>query len=105
MSHRFAFQLKFCFRVNRVVAVNAHFSPLSGVFAAAHDLNTEWILIKGIKDYANASQSSSDEWGVFASVMAVSVVANILSDHVVFQEWPRYNQGNSFYFPSYLCIQ
>ena len=77
----------------------------SGVFAAAHDLNIEWILMKGIKDYANTSQSSSDEWGVFASIMAASVVANILSDPVLFQEWPHYNQGNSFYSPSYLRIQ
>ncbi|KAL9979395.1 hypothetical protein ACROYT_G017054 [Oculina patagonica] len=66
-----------------------------GVFAAAHDLQTEWVLIKGIKDYADGSQPSSDERGRFASVMAASVVANILSDPVVFEEWSNYNQGNS----------
>ena len=86
--------------------MKGHYSPISGVFAAAHDLNTEWILIKGIKDYANARQSSSDEWGVFASVMAASVVANILSDPVVFQEWPHYNEGNSSYPPPlHLLVQ
>ena len=66
---------------------------VTGVFAAAHDLKTEWVVIKGIKDYADGSQVSRDEWAVFASVMAASVVANILSDPVVFQEWPNY-QGN-----------
>ncbi|XP_078356009.1 uncharacterized protein LOC144640814 isoform X2 [Oculina patagonica] len=64
-----------------------------GVFAAAHDMKTEWILIKGIKDYADGRQPSSDEWGVFASVMAASVVANILSDPVVFEEWSHYNEA------------
>ena len=66
---------------------------VTGVFAAAHDLKTEWVVVKGIKDYADGSQVSRDEWAAFASVMAASVVANILSDPVVFQEWPNY-QGN-----------
>ncbi len=63
-------------------------------------MKTEWILIKGIKDYADGRQSSSDEWGVFASVMAASVVANILSDPVVYEEWSHYNEGNQLSFPS-----
>ena len=66
---------------------------ITGVFAAAHDLKTEWVVVKGIKDFAEDSQPSSNEWGRFASVMAASVVANILSDPVVFQGWPNY-QGN-----------
>ena len=52
-------------------------------------------MVKGIKDYADGSQSSSDEWGTFASVMAASVVANILSDAVIFEDWPHYNPGNA----------
>ena len=71
-------------------------SDFPGVFAAAHDLKTEWVVVKGIKDYADGSQSSSDEWGMFASVMAASVVANILSDAVIFEDWPHYNPGNAF---------
>lgn len=74
----------------------AHCCPISGVFAGAHDLKTEWVLIKGIKDYyADGSQPSSDSWRCFASVMAASVVANILSDPVVFEEWSHYSQGNN----------
>ena len=65
-----------------------------GVFAAAHDLKTEWVVVKGIKDYADGSHSN-DEWGTFASVMAASVVANILSDAVIFEDWPHYNPGNA----------
>ena len=71
------------------------YSDFPGVFAAAHDLKTEWVVVKGIKDYADGSQSSSDEWGTFASVMAASVVANILSDAVIFEDWPHYNPGNA----------
>ena len=52
-------------------------------------------MVKGIKDYADGSQSSNDEWGTFASVMAASVVANILSDAVIFEDWPHYNPGNA----------
>jgi len=71
------------------------FSDFPGVFVAAHDLKTEWVVVKGIKDYADGSQSSNDEWGTFASVMAASVVANILSDAVIFEDWPHYDPGNA----------
>ena len=53
-------------------------------------------MVKGIKDHADGSQSSSDEWGTFASVMAASVVANILSDAFIFEHWPHYNPGSAF---------
>ena len=49
--------------------------------------------VKGIRGYADDRQSSGDEWVIFASVMAASVVANILNDPVVFQEWSHFNQG------------
>ena len=68
---------------------------ITGVFAAAHDLRTGWVVVKGIKDFADDSQPSSNEWGRFASVMATSVVANILCNPVVFQEWPNYQGNNS----------
>jgi len=72
-----------------------------GLFAAAHDLKTEWVVVKGIKDYKDGSQSlTADEWGVFASVMAASVVANILNDAAVFQEWPNYQGKSSAFQPS-----
>jgi len=74
-----------------------------GVFAAAHDLRTEWVVVKGIKDYAYGSHSD-DEWGAFASVMAASVVANILSDAVIFEDWPHYNPGRAIPSLSFLNI-
>ena len=63
------------------------------MFAAAHNLKMEWVVVKGIRGYADGSQSPGDEWGVFASVMAASVVSNILRNPAIFQEWPHYNQG------------
>ena len=68
---------------------------VTGVFAAAHDLRTEWVVVKGIKNYADSSQLANDEWGVFASVMAASVVSNILSNPIVFKEWPNYQEQTS----------
>ena len=65
------------------------------MFAAAHDFKTEWVVVKGIKDFANERQSSSEKWKQIACVMAASVVANILSDPVIFQDWPHYNAGIS----------
>ena len=65
----------------------------SGVYAAAHDFKTEWVVIKGIKDFADETQSSSEKWKQIACVMAASVVANILNDPVIFQDWPHFNAG------------
>ena len=67
----------------------------SGVFAAAYDANIEWVVVKGIKDIAGEKQSSSEEWKKFASVMAASVVANILNDPVIFQHWRRSDRSTA----------
>ncbi|XP_022800149.1 uncharacterized protein LOC111338008 [Stylophora pistillata] len=55
-------------------------------------MKTEWVVVKGIKCYASENQSSSYEWDVFASVMAASVVSNILRNPSVFQHWSHYNE-------------
>ncbi|CAH3150112.1 unnamed protein product [Pocillopora meandrina] len=64
-----------------------------GVYAAAHDFKTEWVVVKGIKDFVDEMQSSSKKWKQIACVMAASVVANILNDPVIFQDWPHFNAG------------
>ena len=46
--------------------------------------------IKGIAGYADGT-ITSEEWETFANLMAASVVANILSDANMFQDWPHYN--------------
>ena len=46
-------------------------------------------------NYFYQSQSATSEWMSFASTMAASVVAKMLGDPTVFQDWPHYNQGKS----------
>lgn len=61
-----------------------------GVFSAAHDLKVEWVIIKGISDYADGTASSTEHWKPFASAMAASVVSYMLRVPVVFDDWPHY---------------
>ena len=71
------------------------------MFTAAFDCQIEWLIVKGITDYADGSQLPSESWSSCASVMAASLVAHILSEPCVFHSWPHY-QGKYFsycYFP------
>ena len=61
-----------------------------GLYAAAHDLDIEWIIIKGISEYADSSSPPADSWRRFASVMAASLTAHMLKDPIVFQAWRHY---------------
>lgn len=54
---------------------------------AAHDYGIEWVVIKGVSDYAGDDKSDSDPWRPFSSFMAASLVATVLSDVNVLQEW------------------
>ena len=65
----------------------------SGVYAAAHDFKTEWVVVKGIKDFFEGKHSSSKKWKEVACVMAASVVAKILNNPIIFQDWPHFNAG------------
>ena len=69
-----------------------HSTLFLGLHAAAHDLDVEWIVIKGVSDYAGDNKSESDQWRPFSSLMAASLVANVLSNAKVFQEWPHYEK-------------
>ena len=60
----------------------------AGLFLAAHDLKVEWIVIKGVSNFADGRETES--WRKFASVMAASLTAHILSNPIVFEDWPRY---------------
>ena len=62
---------------------------------AAFDDQIEWLVVKGIADYADGTECVSENWSPFASVMAASVVSNILSDPVVFRGWSHY-KGNCY---------
>lgn len=61
-----------------------------GIFAAATDLKMEWVVIKGVSDYADGNKSKTEEWQPVASVMAASVVANMLKFPGVLKDWEHY---------------
>lgn len=65
---------------------------IAGLYGAAFDQGIEWLVVKGIADFADKSPTVPC-WQSFASVMAASVVFNILSDANVFSDWPHY-QGD-----------
>ena len=65
------------------------------MYAAAYDANIEWVIVKGVASYFHQSQSATSEWMSFASAMAASVVAKMLNDPAVLQEWPHHNQGKA----------
>ena len=68
---------------------------ITGVFTAACDSGIEWLIVKGIADYADSSstQQNAKSWRRFAGVMAASLVMHILSNPTVFLSWPHY-KGN-----------
>ena len=75
---------------------------VAGLFTAAFDLGIEWLLVKGIADFADGNNSASSVlWRTFASVMAASVVFNFLSGLNVFREWPHYKGNASFVKQNY----
>ena len=78
---------------------------LLGIFTAAFDTQIEWLIVKGIADYADCAQLTSEGWGSCASVLAASLVTHILSDPVVFRSWPHYQGSFSQEFLSFLLYR
>ncbi|XP_078368820.1 death domain-containing ATP nucleosidase-like [Oculina patagonica] len=61
-----------------------------GVYLAAHDLKMEWVIVKGVSSFAFDGSASAESWKTFACCMAASVISNMLSDSVIFEDWPHY---------------
>ena len=61
-----------------------------GVFTAAFDTQLEWLIVKGIADFADGEQVNAESWETCASAMAASLVSHILIDPVVFRTWSHY---------------
>ncbi|XP_068735893.1 death domain-containing ATP nucleosidase-like isoform X3 [Montipora capricornis] len=66
-----------------------------GVYTAAHDLDIEWAVVKGISDYADGTKDSTKDWQCYASVMSASLVAHVLRKPRIFKDWLRYDGGSS----------
>ncbi|KAM7438240.1 NLR [Porites harrisoni] len=67
-----------------------------GVFTAAFDSQLEWLIVKGIADFADGEQATAESWETCASMMAASLVSHILSDPCVFRTWPHYSVDGLF---------
>ncbi|KAM7425284.1 hypothetical protein ABFA07_023268 [Porites harrisoni] len=67
-----------------------------GVFTAAFDSQLEWLIVKGIADFADGEQGTAESWEACASVMAASLVSHILCDPCVFRTWPHYSVDGLF---------
>ena len=50
----------------------------------------EWVVIKGVSDFADGRKSDTNAWRSFASVMAASLTAHILSDPNAFMHLSHY---------------
>ena len=66
------------------------------MYAAAHNLDIEWVVIKGISGYADG-RKVKDSWRTFASFMAASLTAHILSDTIAFQALPHYRSASEYW--------
>ena len=62
---------------------------LPGVYAASFDNEIEWLIVKGVSSYVCGAELTGESWEPFASVMAASLVAHILSEPGIFA-WPNY---------------
>ena len=69
-----------------------------GVFTAAFDTQLEWLIVKGIADFADGEQVNPGSWEACASTMAASLVSHMLSDPCVFRSWPHFSGINSCQF-------
>ena len=63
-----------------------------GLFAAGHELQIEWAVIKGVSDYADGRKKVTADWQPFASTMAASVVYNMFKYPDVIKHWPHYRK-------------
>ena len=72
------------------IDVTPYFLSISGLSSAAFDDQIEWLIVKGIADYAEGIKSAPESWRPFASVMAASVLSHILGDPVIFSSLPHY---------------
>ena len=76
------------------------FNILLGVFNTCHDCGVEWVVIKGVSDYADDTKSQTANWKSFASAMAASVVSHIFKYPDVLEQWPHYSgsvQNDNYY--------
>ena len=87
-----------------VIAYFFHFST-SGLFAAAHEMKMEWLVVKGVCGFVHGVETTNDSWKIFACVMAASVVSSMLRNSFVFGDWLHYGGTVRVHFcNSFGCV-
>ena len=76
--------------LSRKCSVKLYFLP--GVYAAAYDREVEWVVIKGISDYADGTKNETKKWQNFGSAMASSVVHHMLKQPDVLNGFTHYKK-------------
>lgn len=76
---------------------------LLGLYSAAHDLGIEWVIIKGVSDFADGTKSSTNSWRPFSSAMAASLTFHMLRDTLVFKKWKHYERKYQYNASKILC--
>ena len=84
----------FLFFSMRILMERLVLLPFAGLYKAARDLDIEWMVIKGVSDFADGEKAKGDVWRPFSSVMAASLTAHILRDATVFKDWKHYGNGS-----------
>ena len=68
-----------------------------GLYAAAQELDIPWTIFKGVSNYADGGLFEPNRWKKFASLMAASLTAHILSNPIAFKDWPHYQSTGEYW--------
>ena len=68
-----------------------------GLYLAAQELDIPWTIIKGVSNYADGGLFEPNPWKKFASLMAASLTAHILSNPIAFKDWPHYQSTGEYW--------
>ena len=54
-------------------------------------MKIEWVIVKGVSQFANDLDPPNNLWKSFACTMAASLVSNMLNDPLIFKNWPHFD--------------
>ena len=54
-------------------------------------MKIEWVIVKGVSQFANDLDPPNNLWKPFACTMAASLVFNMLNDPLIFKNWPHFD--------------
>ena len=69
-------------------------------------MKIEWVIVKGVSQFANDLDPPNNLWKSFACTMAASLVFNMLNDPLIFKNWPHFDgKCSSAWLTALRCIQ